>query len=296
VSQARISFIKKKEYSMKIGVTGATGQLGRLVVEELKKRVSADTIVALVRTPRKATDLGVESREFDYSSPDGLAGSLAGIDRLLLISSSEVGQRVRQHANVIEAAKKAGIKWIVYTSLLHADTSSLSLAEEHKATESMLKESGIPYTLLRNGWYTENYTGSIPGAIAAGAFIGSAGNGKIASAARADYAAAASAVLADQDHQHKIYELAGDDAYTLADLAAEVSRQTGKVIAYQNLSEADYANTLKKVGLPEGLAYAIAGWDVAASKNDLFDNGHQLSKLIGRATTSLSDTVAAALA
>jgi NAD(P)H dehydrogenase (quinone) len=281
---------------MKIGVTGATGQLGRLVVEELKKRVSADTIVALVRTPRKATDLGVESREFDYSSPDGLAGSLAGIDRLLLISSSEVGQRVRQHANVIEAAKKAGIKWIVYTSLLHADTSSLSLAEEHKATESMLKESGIPYTLLRNGWYTENYTGSIPGAIAAGAFIGSAGNGKIASAARADYAAAASAVLADQDHQHKIYELAGDDAYTLADLAAEVSRQTGKVIAYQNLSEADYANTLKKVGLPEGLAYAIAGWDVAASKNDLFDNGHQLSKLIGRATTSLSDTVAAALA
>ena len=281
---------------MKIGVTGATGQLGRLVVEQLKKRVPADAIVALVRTPSKAADLGVESREFDYNSPDGLAGVLVGIDRLLLISSSEIGQRARQHANVIEAAKKAGVKWIVYTSLLHADTSSLSLAEEHKATEKVLKESGIPYTLLRNGWYTENYTGSIPGAIAAGAFIGSASNGKIASAARADFAEAAAVVLTNQDHQNKIYELAGDDAYTLADLAAEVSRQSGKVIPYQNLSEADYAGALKSVGLPEGLAYAIAGWDVAASKNDLFDNGHHLSKLIGRATTSLSVSVAAALA
>lgn len=147
---------------MKIGVTGATGQLGRLVVEELKKRVSADAIVALVRTPSKAADMGVESYEFDYNNPDDLVCALAGIDRLLLISSSEIGQRARQHANVVEAAKKAGVKWIVYTSLLHADTSSLSLAEEHRATEKVLKESGIPYTLLRNGWYTENYTGSIP--------------------------------------------------------------------------------------------------------------------------------------
>lgn len=281
---------------MKIGVTGATGQLGRLVVEELKKRVSADAIVALVRTPSKAADMGVESYEFDYNNPDSLACALAGVDRLLLISSSEIGQRARQHANVIEAAKKAGVKWIVYTSLLHADTSSLSLAEEHRATEKVLKESGVPYTLLRNGWYTENYTGSIPGAIAAGAFIGSAGNGKIASAARADYAEAAAVVLTDLEHQHKVYELAGDDAYMLADLAAEVSRQTGKVIPYQNLSEADYASALKNVGLPEGLAHAIAGWDVAASKNDLFDNGHHLSKLIGHATTPMSDTVAAALA
>lgn len=281
---------------MKIGVTGATGQLGRLVVEELKKRVSADAIIALVRTPSKAADMGVESYEFDYNKPDDLVCALAGIDRLLLISSNEIGQRARQHANVIEAAKKAGVKWIVYTSLLHADTSSLSLAEEHKATEKILKESGVPYTLLRNGWYTENYTSSIPGAIAAGAFIGSAGNGKIASAARADYAEAAAVVLTDLDHQHKVYELAGDDAYTLADLAAEVSRQTGKVLPYQDLSEADYAGALKEVGIPEGFAYAIAGWDVAASKNDLFDNGHHLSKLIGRATTSLSDSVAAALA
>jgi NAD(P)H dehydrogenase (quinone) len=281
---------------MKIGVTGATGQLGRLVVEELKKRVSADAIVALVRTPSKAADMGVESYEFDYNNSDDLVCALAGIDRLLLISSNEIGQRARQHANVVAAAKKAGVKWVVYTSLLHADTSSLSLAEEHKATEKVLKESGLPYTLLRNGWYTENYTGSIPNAIAAGAFIGSAGNGKIASAARADYAEAAAVVLTDLDHQQKIYELAGDDAYTLADLAAEVSHQIGKAIPYQNLSEADYASALKKVGIPEGLAYAIAGWDVAASRNDLFDNGHHLSKLIGRTTTSLSDSVAAALA
>jgi Predicted nucleoside-diphosphate-sugar epimerases len=281
---------------MKIGVTGATGQLGRLVVEELKKRVSADAIIALVRTPRKAADLGVESREFDYNKPDGLADALTGIDRLLLISSNEIGQRVGQHANVVAAAKKAGVKWVVYTSLLHADTSSLSLAEEHRATERLLKESGIPHTLLRNGWYTENYTNSIPGAIAAGAFIGSAGNGKIASAARADYAEAVAVVLVDQENQQKIFELAGDDAYTLDDLAAEVSRQIGKVVPYQNLSEVDYANALKNVGLPDALASAIAGWDVSASRDDLFDNGQQLSKLIGRATTPLSDTVATALA
>jgi len=280
---------------MKIAVTGATGQLGSLVVEQLKKRVSGENIVALVRTPEKAAKLGVEARAFDYNQPEGLSDALKGIDRLVLISGSEIGQRARQHANVIDAAKKAGVKWIVYTSLLHADTSSLSLAGEHQATEKALKESGIAYTLLRNGWYTENYTGSIEGALGAGAFIGSAGNGKIASATRADFAEAAAVAVTDESHKGKVYELAGDKAYTLADLAAEVSKQSGKNIPYNNLPESEYANILKNVGLPETFANAIASWDTSASKGDLFDDSRQLSKLIGRPTTPLADTVKSVL-
>jgi len=281
---------------MKIGVTGATGQLGRIVVEKLKEKVSSESIVALVRNPQKAAELGVESREFDYSNPASLTTSLQGIDKLLLISSNEIGQRAVQHANVIAAAKQAGVKWIVYTSLLHGDISSLSLAGEHLATEEALKASGIPYTVLRNGWYTENYTGSVQGAIAGGAFIGSAAEGKIASAARADYAEAAAVVLTSEGHIGKVYELSGDEAYTLADLAAEISRQTGKNIPYNNLPEAEYATILKGFGIPEGFAFAIAGWDVSASKGDLFDDAHVLSKLIGRPTTPLATVVAAALA
>jgi Predicted nucleoside-diphosphate-sugar epimerases len=281
---------------MKIGVTGATGQLGRIVVAKLKERVSAESIVALVRTPQNAADLGVEAREFDYNKAEGLVTPLQGIDTLLLISGNEIGQRAPQHANVINAAKQAGVKWIVYTSLLHADKSSLSLAGEHLATEEALKACGIPYTLLRNGWYTENYTGSVQGALAGGAFIGSAGDGKIASAARADLAEAAVVVLTSEGHQGKVYELAGDSAYTLTDLAAEISRQTGKDIPYKNLPENEYAEILKSFGIPEGFAAAIASWDTGASKDDLYDNGHQLSKLIGRATTPLSKVVADALA
>ncbi len=279
----------------KIGITGATGQLGRLVVEQLKTRTPAANLVALVRSPEKAADLGVETRAFDYRKPESLGDALKGIDHLLLISSSEVGQRKIQHENVIRAAQQAGASWIVYTSLLHAHTSTLSLAGEHLATEELLKASGIPYTILRNGWYTENYTGSIAGAIAAGAFIGSAGTGKIASAARVDYAEAAAVVLTGEGHQGKVYELAGDEAYTLADLAAEVSRQTGKELPYKDLPESEYAEALTSMGLPAGLARAIAGWDASAAKGDLFDDGHTLSQLIGRPTTPLADKVKLAL-
>ncbi len=280
---------------MKTGVTGATGQLGQIVIEKLKERVASENIVALVRTPEKAAGFGVEGRAFDYTNPALLAESLNGIDNLLLISGNEIGKRKEQHLNVIEAAKKAGVKWIVYTSLLHADRSTLSLAAEHVATEEALKASGIPYTLLRNGWYTENYTGSIAGALAGGAFIGSAGDGKIASAARADFAEAAVVVLTSKDQVGKVYELAGDNAYTLTELAAEISTQTGKNIPYKDLPEEAYADILKSFGLPEGFAQAIAGWDVSASKGDLFDDGKQLSTLIGRPTTPLADVVAKAL-
>jgi NAD(P)H dehydrogenase (quinone) len=280
---------------MKTGVTGATGKLGRLVIEKLKEKVAADSIVALVRTPSKAADLEVEAREFNYNDQDTLVSALQGIESLLLISSNEIGQRARQHANVIEAAKKAGVKWIVYTSLLHADISTLTLAGEHLATEKALEASGITYTILRNGWYTENYTGSINGAIAGGAFVGSAGEGKISSATRADFAEAAVAVLTGQGHQNRTYELAGDEAYTLTDLAAEISRQTGKDIPYKNLPEADYAALLKSFGVPDLYAGAIAGWDISASRGDLFDKDKQLSKLNGKPTTPLALAVSEAL-
>jgi len=281
---------------MKIGVTGATGQLGRHVVEKLKGKVSADSIVALVRTPEKAADLGVEARAFDYTKPESMTASLKGIDKLLLISGNELGQRLPQHKAVIQAAKQAGVKQIVYTSILHADTSSLVLAGEHLATEVALKASGLTYTILRNGWYTENYTGSAKGAIGAGAFIGCAGEGKIASAARVDYAEAAAVVLAGEGHENKIYELAGDTAYTLTELAAEISRQTGKSIPYNNLTEKEYADILKSFGLPEGIAHMLADSDTGASKGGLFDDAKQLSALIGRPTTPLATVLAEAIA
>lgn len=280
---------------MKIAVTGATGQLGAIIVEELKKRVPNENIVALVRTPEKASALGVEVRAFDYTQPEVMTAALAGVDRLVLISSNEVGQRTSQHFNVIEAAGKAGVKWIVYTSLLHADFTTLSLAGEHMTTEEALKASGMDYTILRNGWYTENYTGSIGGALAGGAFIGSAGNGKVSSAPRADYAEAAAVAVTDESHRGKVYELAGDDYYTLADLAKEISNQTGKNIPYKNLTESEYTRILESFEIPAGLAAAIASWDVSASKDDLFDDSRQLSALIGRPTTPLSESVKAAL-
>lgn len=277
---------------MKIAITGATGHLGRLVVNKLKEKVSSDNIIALVRSVQKAADLGVEAREADYNNPEALNQALNGVDTLLLISGSEVGKRVAQHKNVIEAAKKAGVKWIVYTSALRADVSTLSIADDHRVTEAAVKSSGVPYTILRHGWYTENYTGSIPGALAGGALLGSAGDGKISSASRADFAEAGVAVLTTKGHEGQVYELAGDIPYTLSDLAAEISHQTGKNIPYNNLPEADYAAALVSFGLPEGFAHAIAGYDVSASRGDLFDDSHQLSKLIGRPTTPMPQVVA----
>ncbi|WP_313354362.1 SDR family oxidoreductase [Kosakonia cowanii] len=277
-----------------IALTGATGQLGQFVVEALLKTVPAKEIVAIVRNPAKAEALskqGLIVRKGDYNDQAALTQALAGVEKLLLISSSEVGQRAAQHRNVINAAKAAGVKFIAYTSLLHADTSPLGLHVEHVETEKLLAESGIPFALLRNGWYSENYLASAPAALAHGVFIGAAGEGKIASATRADYAAAAARVISEEGHAGKVYELAGDKAWTLSDLAALLSEASGKKVVYQNLSEADFAAALKGAGLPDGLAEMLADSDIGASKGGLFDDSQTLSKLIGRPTTSIADSV-----
>src|SRR5690606_19508653 len=280
---------------MKIGITGATGQLGRLVVDYAKKSTSPSNIVALVRDPEKAKDLGVEVRAFDYNKPEALEAQLKGIDRLLLISGSEIGKRVQQHENVIRAAKAAGIKLLAYTSLLHTASSPIFLASEHLPTEKILRASGITYAILRNGWYTENYTQRISQNITAGAVFGCAGQGKISAAARKDFAEAAAVVLTGEGHEFKIYELAGDESFTLSDLAAEISKQTGKKIVYNNLSEAELVEVLKNAGLPEQMAGAFASIDTHIANGALYDNSHQLSQLIGRKTTPLSAVVKEAI-
>lgn len=277
---------------MKIGITGSTGHLGRLVIASLKTKTPSEAIVALARSPEKASGLGVETRQADYTKPGELAAALQGVDTLLLISASEIGKRAEQHHNVIEAARASGVRRIVYTSLLHADTSILDLAAEHRQTEAELKTSGIPWTILRNGWYSENYSGSIQGALASGTLVGASGKGRISSATRHEYADVAVAVLLSKDHEGRTYELAGDQAWTMADLAAELSRQSGKAIAYKNLSEDAYTAVLRQSGVPEGMDRIVAGWDTAASRNALLDDSHQLSKLIGRPTAPLSAAVA----
>jgi len=277
-----------------IALTGATGQLGQFVVEELLKTVAAKEIVAIVRNPAKAEALskqGVLVRQADYGDQAAFTQALAGVNKLLLISSSEVGQRAAQHRNVINAAKAAGVKFIAYTSLLHADKSPLGLHVEHVETENMLADSGIPYALLRNGWYSENYLASAPAALAHGVFIGAAGDGKIASATRADYAAAAARVISEEGHAGKVYELAGDNGWTLTELAALLSKASGKNVVYQNLSEADFAAALKGAGLPDWLATMLADSDAGAAKGGLFDDSKTLSKLIGRPTTSIEKSV-----
>jgi NAD(P)H dehydrogenase (quinone) len=279
-----------------IVITGASGQLGRLVIAELLAQgVPAGHIVAAVRSPAKAADLaaqGVHVRAADYNRPETLATALAGAERVLLISSSEVGQRLPQHQAVVQAAQAAGVAQLVYTSLLRADTSPLGLGAEHAATEVLIRASGLRHVILRNGWYTENYLASVPPALQHGAYIGSAGEGRIASATRADYAAAAAAVLTQPIGENRCYELAGDDSYTLAELVAELNAQTGKAVAYVNLPPAEFEAALNGAGLPAPLAALLADSDVGAAQGGLFDDGHQLSALIGRPTTPLAQALA----
>jgi NAD(P)H dehydrogenase (quinone) len=281
-----------------IVVTGATGQLGRLVIANLLKTVPAAEVVAAVRTPSKAADLaaqGVQVRVADYNAPETLATAFAGADRVLLISSSEVGIRVAQHKAAIDAAKAAGVKLFAYTSLLRADTSTLGLAPEHVATETYLKASGLPYTLLRDGWYFENHTAGLGAALEHGAILGSAGDGRFAAATREDYAQAAVAVLTGEGHENKTYELAGDKSFTLSELATEVAKQSGKDVVYKNLPGDAYQGILKGFGLPDEVVTILVDSDAKAANGELDSDSKDLSNLTGHPTTSLSDAVRAAL-
>jgi NAD(P)H dehydrogenase (quinone) len=281
-----------------IVVTGATGQLGQLVIAALLKKVPASGIVTAVRNLEKARGiaaLGVQVRYADYNLPSTWDDALKGAEKVLLISSNEVGQRVIQHRSVIDGAKRARVKLLAYTSILHAGTSPLGLASEHQETEAILRESGVPFALLRHSWYTENYTSGVRDALARGAVFGCAGDGRISSATRADYAEGDAAVLTAENQAGQIHEMAGDTSYTLTEFAAEISRQSGKNIRYMNLPEAEYKHVLIKAGLPAPAAALFADSETGISKGGLFDDGHQLGKLIGRPTTPLATSVSAAM-
>ncbi|WP_264295676.1 SDR family oxidoreductase [Altererythrobacter sp. CC-YST694] len=278
-------------------ICGASGQLGHLVLDALLRKVPAANVVALARDPAKLADYaakGVEVRAADYDAPETLAPALAGVDRLLLISGSAIGQRPRQHQAVIDAAKQAGVGYMAYTSILHADRSPIKLGEEHRQTEAALAASGLSHDLLRNGWYNENYVFSLPAQIEAGVITGAQGDGRINSASRKDLAEGAAAVLLE-GKGGDIYELAGDTGWTLAEFAAELSRQSGKPVAYVNMGEEDHAQSLIAAGFPEYAARVIANSAYSTSLGALEETGGTLGKLIGRPTTPIAETIAEAL-
>ncbi|MFI6949460.1 SDR family oxidoreductase [Streptomyces sp. NPDC050422] len=284
---------------MSIVVTGATGELGRLVVEQLLTTVPASGIAAVVRDKEKAAGLaarGVELRIADYSRPETLTDAFRTGDRVLLISGNEVGSRVAQHTAVIDAAKAAGVAQLAYTGVLGGPDADFALADEHKVTEQLILDSGLPYTFLRNGWYTENYTANLAPVLAHGAVVANAGEGRVASATRADYAAAAAAVLTGEGHLGKAYELSGDVAWSLTEYAAEVAKASGKEIAYKNVPGAAHQEILVGAGLPEGFAAILVGVDEGIRRGLLAHTGGDLARLIGRPTTPLAETVAAAVA
>lgn len=282
-----------------IAITGATGNLGRLVVEHLLDGgVEPSNIVAAVRSPDKAADFverGVEVRKADYTLPETLQAAFEDVERLLLISSSEVGERVAHHRNVVEAAKETDVDFLAYTSMLRADSSPMQLAVEHRTTEEMIQDAGIPYTLLRNGWYIENYTENLDQALQQGALYGSAGEGRISGATREDFATAAAEVLTGEGHEGAVYELGGDEAFTMEELAEEVSEQSGTEVEYHDLPAGKYAEVLQEAGLPEAYAEVLADSDQGIAEGHLYVDSGDLSELIGRPTTPLSEAVAEAL-
>uniref|UniRef100_A0AAU3GW82 SDR family oxidoreductase n=1 Tax=Streptomyces sp. NBC_01401 TaxID=2903854 RepID=A0AAU3GW82_9ACTN len=284
---------------MSIVVTGATGALGRLVVEQLLDTVPADQVVAVVRDKDKAAPLaarGVELRIADYDRPETLSGAFRAGDRVLLVSGNENGRRIPQHTAVIDAAKAAGVAQLAYTGILGGPEADFLLADEHKVTEQLILDSGLPYTFLRNGWYTENYTANLAPVLEHGAVVANAGDGRIASATRADYAAAAVAVLTGEGHLGAAYELSGDVAWSLAEYAAVIATATGKEIVYKNVPAAAHQEILVGAGLPEAFAAILVDVDEAIARGRLSGTSGDLARLIGRPTTPLADTVAEAVA
>lgn len=282
-----------------IVVTGATGHLGRLVVTGLLERgIPADSVVAAVRSPEKAADLaelGVRVRRADYDRPETLKEAFAGASKVLLISSSEVGRRMPQHQAVIDAATSAGVGLLAYTGALGGPKADFQLAAEHRATEQAILDSGLPHTFLRNGWYNENYSGNLAPVLAGGAVVASSGDGRIASAARLDYAEAAAAVLAGEGHENRAYELSGDTAWNMAEYATLVADLSGKQIAFRDLPPEEYKGILVGAGTPEPFADILVDVDAAISRGLLATTTGDLSRLIGRPTTPIADSVAAAL-
>lgn len=274
-----------------IVVTGATGQLGRLVVEGLRKQ-GADVVAGARNTD---ADLGVEVRELDYDRPETIEPALAGADQVLLISGNEPGKRIPQHTAVVDAAKRAGVRHLVYTSAPHADTTPLVLAPEHKATEEVIRASGLPFTFLRNGWYHENYADSIRQGAATGEIVGAAGDGTVASASRQDFADAAVAVLTGNGHENKVYELTGDTAWTFPQFAAEVAAVAGKPVAYRNLPAAEFQQFLVDAGTPAEVAGFVAALEQNIADGTLGHTPGDLRTLIGRPTTPVADTIKAVL-
>lgn len=283
---------------MTIVITGATGQLGRLVVEALLARdVPADQIVAGGRDVAKLSDLadrGVQVRRTDFDDADSLREAFDGATRVLLVSGNVPGQRVQQHQNAITAAKGAGVELIAYTSIAGADQTDMLLAADHLATEKLLRESGVAFVLLRNSWYLENYTAQLTTFLQHGAVLGSAGDGRVSAATRADYADAAASVLSGDGHANQVYELGGDQPFTLGELAAAVGEAAGKPVTYQNLPAEDYAKILVGAGLPEGYAAILADSDLGIARGELLVTSGDLRKLIGRETTTMTDAVRAA--
>ena len=285
---------------MSLVITGATGQLGRLVVASLLEQgVSAGQIVAAGRTTTALKDLadrGVRVRALDFDDPASLRGAFAAGDSVLLVSGPVIGQRARQHQNVIDAAASADVALLAYTSIANAGTATMRLAQEHQATEATLRASGVPFALLRNSWYTENYTAQLGTILRYGKVTGSAGDGRVSAATRADYAAAAAAVLTAGGQAGQVYELGGDQAFTLAELAAEIGGQTGRDISYRDLPEQEYAQVLIAAGVPAPAAEVIADADRGLARGELFTDSGDLHRHIGRPSTSLPDAIAAALA
>ncbi|MFC8847227.1 MULTISPECIES: SDR family oxidoreductase [unclassified Micromonospora] len=282
---------------MSIVVTGATGHLGQLIVASLLRRgVPAGQIVALGRDTGKLADLaghGVTTRQVDYTDPESLRTAFAGADKLMFVSGSEIGQRVTQHHNVAAAAREAGVGLVVYTSIANADRSGMILAGEHLATEREITASGLPYVILRNGWYLENYTGQLPTYLQFGV-TGAAGDGRVSAATRADFAEAAAAALTGAAETNRVYELGGA-AFTLTELAEEVSRQTGRAVGYTDLPAGKFTEVLVSAGLPEGFAAVLADSDLGLSRGELHVDGDDLAKLIGREPTTLAEALRAAL-
>ena len=278
---------------MTIALTGASGQLGQLALTAIKARDPAASVIALARDPAKISD--TEARAFDYTKPETLAAGLQGVSTVVLISSNDFNDRDGQHRAVIDAARAAGVSRIIYTSILKGAASPMLLAADHIATEAYLQTSGLVTTLLRNGWYTENYTGTLAMSVQHGAIIGASGEGRISMAARADYAEAIAVTALDAAHSGKTYELAGDTAHSMADFAAEVSKAAGKAVGFVDMPQADFAAALKGFGLPEGFAMVLADVDAHVQNGALEDHSHSLSRLIGRPTTPIGQTITAAL-